>query len=58
MARFRPAAAPSVAIVRPLCPVCGTKMHLARIEPDKPGHEIRTFECPKCDHSTEVKAEL
>lgn len=23
-------------------------MMLARIEPDEPGHEKRTFECPSC----------
>jgi len=23
-------------------------MMLARIEPDQPGHDKRTFECPKC----------
>jgi len=26
-------------------------MLLARIEPEKPGHEKHTFECPKCEHS-------
>jgi transcription elongation factor Elf1 len=26
-------------------------MWIARIEPaDKPDHDIRTFECPRCDH--------
>ena len=25
-------------------------MMLARIEPDKPGHDKRTFECPECQH--------
>ena len=36
---------------RPNCSKCGTKMWLARIEPDdKPGHDVRTFECPECDH--------
>jgi hypothetical protein len=38
-------------IDRPNCPKCGTKMWLARIEPDsKPGHDVRTFECPECDY--------
>jgi len=40
---------------RPHCPNCGTRMWLARIEPDEPGYERRTFECPECDHlMTEV----
>ena len=29
-------------------------MWLARIEPDKPDHDLRTFECPDCEH-TETK---
>jgi hypothetical protein len=30
-------------------------MYLARITPDKLGHDERTFECFECDHSvTEV----
>ena len=37
---------------RPNCSKCGAKMWLARIEPhDQPGHDVRTFECPECDHS-------
>jgi transposase-like protein len=42
-------------IERPTCPRCGAMMWIARIEPDKPDHDRRTFECPSCDHSvTEV----
>jgi hypothetical protein len=26
-------------------------MWIARIEPDEPGHDRRTFECPECDHT-------
>jgi len=26
-------------------------MWLARIEPDKPDHDLRTFECPECELS-------
>ena len=29
------------------CTKCGAKMTLARIEPDKPGYDLRTFECTK-----------
>jgi endogenous inhibitor of DNA gyrase (YacG/DUF329 family) len=36
---------------RPPCPKCGTTMVLARIAPHTPGYDMRTFECPACDHS-------
>jgi len=36
---------------RPECPKCGTQMVLARIEPDKPDYDRRTFECAQCGHS-------
>ena len=36
------------------CPKCGTPMWLARIEPDEPDHDRRTYECAECDHSTTV----
>jgi len=42
-------------IGRPLCPRCGTRMMLARIEPDEPGHDLRTFECTDCNHYEVVK---
>ena len=35
-------------IERPPCIKCGTQMLLTRIEPDKPDHDRRTFECPEC----------
>jgi hypothetical protein len=37
-------------IERPKCPKCGTPMWLARIEPDKPHHDKRTYECSACDN--------
>jgi hypothetical protein len=43
--------ASSRAITRPPCPKCGTTTALARIAPHTPGYEMRTFECPACDHS-------
>jgi hypothetical protein len=49
MTLYKPATAYSDAITRPLCPKCGTKMMLSRIEPDSPGREQHTFECPACD---------
>jgi ssDNA-binding Zn-finger/Zn-ribbon topoisomerase 1 len=33
------------------CPKCGATMLLARIEPDKPDHDKRTFKCSACEHS-------
>jgi hypothetical protein len=43
--------ASSRAIARPPCPKCGTTMVLARMAPHTPGYDMRTFECPACDHS-------
>jgi hypothetical protein len=54
--RYRPSTPTTEAILRPPCPKCGTKMHLARIEPEKPGYETRTFECPNCEHSLSIVA--
>jgi predicted RNA-binding Zn-ribbon protein involved in translation (DUF1610 family) len=44
--------------IRPDCPKCGTVMLLARIMPDIPGHDLRTFECPMCDHSESIVAKI
>jgi hypothetical protein len=41
-------------IPRLLCAKCGNSMRLARIEPERPSHEIRTFECPTCGHCTSI----
>jgi predicted RNA-binding Zn-ribbon protein involved in translation (DUF1610 family) len=47
--------ASSRAITRPSCPKCGTTMVFTRIVPHAPGHDLRTFECPTCEHvETEV----
>jgi hypothetical protein len=37
-------------IARPDCPECTAQMYLARIEPEKPGFDLRTFEYPRCQH--------
>jgi hypothetical protein len=50
MTIFQPATPYSNSIERPACSKCGTQMMLARIEPDKPDHDKRTFECPSCNH--------
>ena len=39
-------------IGRPFCEVCKSQMWLACIEPDVPGHDRRTFECPGCPNVT------
>jgi hypothetical protein len=35
---------------RPECPKCTTPMYLARIKLDRHGFDLRTFECPRCQH--------
>ena len=39
-----------IAIERPHCPKCQTRMSLARISPGPSGYELRIFECSKCEH--------
>jgi hypothetical protein len=39
-------------IGRPFCELCKSQMWLACIEPDEPGHDKRTFECPGCPNVT------
>ena len=41
-------------IYRLACPKCHAHMMLARIMPADMGFDLRTFECPKCDHVHEV----
>ena len=48
--RLPDAARRAVVLDRPLCPKCAQQMWLARIEPDKPDHDQRTFECWECDY--------
>lgn len=35
-------------IKSPRCSKCGEMMALRMIEPERPGFNSRTFECPKC----------
>ncbi len=51
MTIYQPQTPYSDSIARPPCPHCGTGMQLARIEPEKPDHDRRTFQCGKCGHS-------
>jgi len=37
-------------IERPRCPKCQGRMMLAQIEQGPGGADLRTFECPKCEH--------
>jgi uncharacterized protein YlaI len=37
-------------IERPLCPKCQGRLMPARIEPGPNGADLRTFECPNCEH--------
>ena len=39
---------------RPECPKCTALMYLASIEPERPGFDLRTFECPRCQHAEAV----
>jgi hypothetical protein len=41
-------------IPQPLCAKCGNSMRLARIEPERPHHDLCTFECLACGHSTSI----
>src|ERR1043165_2378360 len=43
---------------RPPCPECQTTTMLARISPGSSGFDIRTFECPECDHVHQIVVEL
>src|SRR5262249_51355166 len=39
-------------IGRPFCELCKSQMWFACIEPDEPGYDRRTFECPACPNVT------
>ena len=40
----------SDSLVRPRCSKCGTATHLVGIEPERPGYNLHTFQCPNCEH--------
>ena len=45
-------------IERPRCPKCQSgRMMLARIEPGPAHSDLRTFECPRCEHIHKVLVE-
>jgi hypothetical protein len=48
------AAIPLLAIQTLRCPNCRMRMTLARIAPGPTGFELRTFDCPKCNHVEKI----
>jgi len=48
MTKYQPATPATDAIIRPPCTKCGAGTLLLGIEPDTPGYDLNTFECPKC----------
>jgi hypothetical protein len=38
-------------IERPRCPTCHNRMNLAQVMPGRPGFDVRTFECGRCEHA-------
>ena len=50
MTIYQPVTAHSNSIKRPVCSKCGTAMLLFGIEAESPGHELQSFECPKCQN--------
>jgi hypothetical protein len=51
MTIYKPATPHSNSIKRPTCSKCGTGMLLFGIEPERPGYELHSFECPKCQNT-------
>jgi Zn finger protein HypA/HybF involved in hydrogenase expression len=47
---FQPATKHSNSIERIECSKCGTRMMLFGIEAERPGYELHSFECPKCQN--------
>jgi hypothetical protein len=47
---FAPATPHSDSIARPTCSQCGTATLLVGIEPERPGYDLHTFQCPDCEH--------
>jgi len=45
-------------IQRPSCSKCQTEMMLSRIMPLRSDFDMRSFECPKCNHAEKVVATI
>jgi hypothetical protein len=41
----------SLPFARPYCPECAAPMFIVPVEPDAPGSQTPTFECPVCRFS-------
>jgi DNA-directed RNA polymerase subunit M/transcription elongation factor TFIIS len=54
MARFHPQTATTNVMAQRACPKCSATMMLARIEPEQPGYDLRTFECRSCGQTESV----
>jgi hypothetical protein len=45
-------------IKSPRCSKCGETMPLRVIEPERPGFDLQTFECPKCCNTKTLVAPI
>ena len=58
MSTYKPRTPHSDSIKRPDCATCGMSTRLFGLEPEKPGFELLSFECPACHHiQTEIGKE-
>ena len=59
MPKSEPSQINMMQVYRPVCAKCAGLMLLARIEPsDEPDHDLRTFECPFCQHTEVVEVKF
>ena len=40
----------SLLLTNPSCPKCGLRTMLVHVLPDRPGSDVRTYECPRCKY--------
>jgi transposase-like protein len=45
-------------LLTPVCPDCGREIELVRIEPARPGYDMRTFDCADCGYSKNVEFKI
>jgi len=50
MILYQPATLHSDSSKRASCSDCGAATHLFGIEAERPGYELLTFVCPRCEH--------
>ena len=58
MTTYQPRTLHSDFIKRPYCTKCGTQTRLFDLEPEKPGYELHSFACPKCNHIETAVAKI